>query len=80
MLAPSDAFELRFRRALQWNAWAKQPFELARTQLCFGERLRRTGRRRDARAQLTHAHATFEALGARPWVAAATRELKLVAT
>jgi tetratricopeptide (TPR) repeat protein len=77
MLAPSDAFEVRFRRALQWNAWAKQPFELARTQLCFGERLRRTGRRHDARAQLTHAHATFEALGARPWVAAAARELKL---
>ena len=34
------------------------PFELARTRLCYGERLRRAGRRIDARVQLR------EALGA----------------
>jgi len=79
MLAPDDGFEVRFRRALHWNAWAKQPFELARTQLCFGERLRRSGRHCDARAQLTAAAATFEALRARPWAAATSRELELVA-
>jgi tetratricopeptide (TPR) repeat protein len=80
MLAAGDAFEPRFRRALQWNAWAKQPFELARTQLCFGERLRRAGRSGQARAQLTAAHTTFGSLGARPWAAAASRELELTAT
>ena len=79
MLASTDAFEARFRRALHWNGWAKQPFELARTQLCFGERLRRAERSGQARAQLTAAHATFGALGARPWAAAAARELELMA-
>jgi hypothetical protein len=79
MLAPGDGFEARFRRALHWNEWAQQPFELARTRLCFGERLRRAGRSSDANAQLTAARGTFEAMGARPWVAAADRELDLVA-
>jgi hypothetical protein len=79
MLASGDSFEAGFRRALHWNAWAKQPFELARTQLCFGERLRLAGRTRHARAQLTAAHGTFEAIGARPWATAACRELRLVA-
>jgi ATP/maltotriose-dependent transcriptional regulator MalT len=76
MLAPADSFEMHFRRALHWNAWARQPFELARTQLCFGERLRRAGRSHDARVELTSAHGTFRALGARPWAAAACIELE----
>jgi tetratricopeptide (TPR) repeat protein len=79
MLAPDDAFEPRFRRALHWNAWARQPFELARTQLCFGERLRRAGRHHDASTQLRAAGETFESLGARPWAAAAGCELNRVA-
>lgn len=79
MLASDHTFEMRFRRALHWNAWAKQPFELARTQLCFGERLRRARRGQDASAQLTAAHGTFEALGARPWAAAASHELDRMA-
>ena len=79
MLAPDHVFEMRFRRALHWNAWAKQPFELARTQLCFGERLRLAGRGREACTELTAAHGTFEALGARPWAAAAGLELDRVA-
>jgi tetratricopeptide (TPR) repeat protein len=79
MLAPDHAFEATFRRALRWSAWAKQPFELARTQLCFGERLRRTGRRDAACALLTEAGNTFEALGARPWAAAAACERELAA-
>jgi tetratricopeptide (TPR) repeat protein len=79
MLAPDASFEARFRRALHWNSWAKQPFEHARTQLCFGERLRRAGRHRDAPAQLIEAGEAFESLGARPWAAAASRELDQVA-
>ena len=79
MLAPDDAFEPRFGRALHWNSWARQPFELARTQLCFGERLLRAGHHPAARVQLSAARETFESLGARPWAAAAKSELKLVA-
>ena len=51
------------------------PFELARTRLCHGERLRRAGRRIDARAQLRQALAGFEALGAQAWAERARREL-----
>ena len=79
MLAPADAFEARFRRALHWNSWARQPFELARTQLCFGERLSRAGRREAACGQLESAGETFDALSARPWAAAAGRELERAA-
>jgi tetratricopeptide (TPR) repeat protein len=75
MLAADDAFEDLFQRALAWNARTQQPFEQARTQLCFGERLRRTGRPREARAQLSAALETFRALGARTWAARARSEL-----
>jgi DNA-binding CsgD family transcriptional regulator len=42
-------------------------FEEARTRLCWGEQLRRHGRRQSARRQLDSALATFDALGALPW-------------
>ncbi len=52
------------------------PFEHARTALCFGERLRRRGDRREAREQLRSALATFETLGADAWAARADAELR----
>lgn len=51
------------------------PFELARTQLLFGEWLRRARRRADARPHLSSALQTFERLGALPWVARSRTEL-----
>jgi DNA-binding CsgD family transcriptional regulator len=51
------------------------PFELARTRLCFGERLRRARRAADARVELAAAHASFVALGAPAWAARAAHEL-----
>jgi tetratricopeptide (TPR) repeat protein len=75
MLATDDAFEELFQRALTWNARTQQPFEQARTQLCFGERLLRAGRAREARAHLSAALDTFRALGARTWAARARSEL-----
>jgi DNA-binding CsgD family transcriptional regulator/tetratricopeptide (TPR) repeat protein len=62
--------------ALAAHARLPQPFELARTQLCAGEQLRRARRRADARAQLAAAHATFAALGAELWAARAASELR----
>jgi DNA-binding NarL/FixJ family response regulator len=53
-----------------------QPFELARTQLCAGEQLRRARRRADARPHLAAAHATFAALGAEQWATRAASELR----
>lgn len=52
-------------------------FEEARTRLLLGEHLRRTRRRAEARAQLRSAAATFDRLGARPWLARARGELRV---
>ncbi|MFN8123424.1 MAG: LuxR C-terminal-related transcriptional regulator [Thermoleophilia bacterium] len=52
-----------------------QPFERARTQLAYGERLRRDRRRAEARTLLSEALETFEALGATPWADRAREEL-----
>lgn len=75
LLAADDAFEATFREALEQHT-DHDPFGLARTQLCFGERLRRAGRRIDARAQLRAAHDSFDRLGARPWAKRAAAELR----
>ena len=52
------------------------PFERARTELCWGERLRRDGRRIEARKHLHEAHRVFTDLGAAPWAKKAARELR----
>jgi DNA-binding CsgD family transcriptional regulator len=49
--------------------------QLARTQLLYGEWLRRQNRRRDARGQLSAAHETFEAAGAGAFEQRARTEL-----
>ncbi|MGR6320748.1 LuxR C-terminal-related transcriptional regulator [Micromonospora soli] len=51
------------------------PFELARTQMCRGEALRRFRRPAAGRVPLTAAHACFESLGAGPWARRAAAEL-----
>ncbi len=51
------------------------PFDLARTQLCHGEVLRRLHRPSDARRLLEAALDGFEALGALPWSRRASSEL-----
>jgi DNA-binding CsgD family transcriptional regulator len=75
LLAPAAEIEEHFEDALQWHARAPLPFARARTELCYGERLRRARRRSDAREQLVRASATFHALGATIWAQRAEREL-----
>ncbi len=58
-----------------FNQQAPTPFERARTELCYGERLRRAKRRTDAREPLHAALETFERLGARGWAERAAKEL-----
>ena len=65
-----------FAEADRLVAAEPSPFERARTELCWGERLRRDGRRIDARRHLHDAHQQFEALGAAPWAEKAERELR----
>jgi DNA-binding CsgD family transcriptional regulator len=75
LLAPSAEMDAHFTRALEWHDRAPLPFARARTELCYGERLRRARRRVDAREQLARASATFHALGATIWAQRAEREL-----
>jgi DNA-binding CsgD family transcriptional regulator len=64
-----------FRRALELHEASPSPFEVARTQLCYGEILRRKRRRVEARQMLREALNTFERLGAEPWATRAQNEL-----
>ncbi len=75
LLASEDQFEAEFQTALELQAGDAAPFERARTELSYGERLRRARRRVDARPHLTSALATFERLEAVPWIERARREL-----
>jgi DNA-binding CsgD family transcriptional regulator len=76
ILAGDREFDGHFRRALELHPPEDDVFARARTQLCFGERLRRAGRRVDARAQLRAALETFERLGAKRWDERARTELR----
>jgi DNA-binding NarL/FixJ family response regulator len=64
-----------FRRALKLHEASPSPFEVARTQLCYGETLRRQRKRVEARQVLREALNTFERIGAEPWAARAHVEL-----
>lgn len=65
-----------FRRALAVPGADRSPFDYARVQLAYGERLRRARGGREARDHLQAAHASFADLGARPWAVRAARELR----
>ena len=65
-----------YAAALELHGQEDDLYERARTELCFGERLRRAGRRADAREPLRSALAAFDALGAKPWAERASAELR----
>ncbi len=71
-----DECDAYFATAEALFAAVPYPFELARTRLYRGERLRRAGLRRDAAKALYEARAGFEELGARAWCAQADAELR----
>jgi DNA-binding CsgD family transcriptional regulator/tetratricopeptide (TPR) repeat protein len=75
LVDPDDALDVHLAAALAAHARVPLPFELARTRLCFGERLRRARRRAEAREHLAAAHETFTALGAPHWARRAEQEL-----
>jgi DNA-binding CsgD family transcriptional regulator len=52
------------------------PFDLARVQLLYGERLRRARAGKESRPHLAAALETFQRLGARPWASRAAGELR----
>lgn len=58
------------------HARASHPVAQARAQLAYGEFLRRSGRRVDARTQLRTALDVFTEVGAQPWADRARQELR----
>ncbi len=75
LLAEEEGAVDLFERALTEHELTPDAFERARTQLAYGERLRRIRNRVLAREQLRAALETFEALGADPWADRARTEL-----
>jgi DNA-binding CsgD family transcriptional regulator len=77
-----ESADLHFQRALALHREAAEagragrPFNQARTELAYGEFLRRSRRRVDARVHLRTALAAFEGLRARPWADRAATELR----
>jgi DNA-binding CsgD family transcriptional regulator len=76
LTAPADQAGQLFAEALAVPAADRWPFDLARVQLAYGEHLRRARATTDARAYLSAALSTFEALGAGPWVIRTGNELR----
>jgi DNA-binding CsgD family transcriptional regulator len=68
--------EALFEAAIEYQSDAARPFEAARTQLAYGEFLRRARRRVDAREHLRAALTTFEDVGAQTWAERARQELR----
>ncbi|MFG1708598.1 response regulator transcription factor [Nonomuraea sp. M3C6] len=76
LAAPHGHYGRLFETALATAGAERWPFERARLQLIYGERLRRDKATTEARGQLTTALDTFRSLSAGPWVARASAELR----
>jgi DNA-binding CsgD family transcriptional regulator len=75
-MADADDCDDLFAESLRLFDRLGDVFEGARTRLCYGERLRRANRRRDARLQLADALDAFEQLRAASWADRTRRELR----
>ncbi|MFI9581181.1 AAA family ATPase [Streptomyces sp. NPDC052236] len=76
LLAPPQEADARYQEALAHHARAGGDFEGARTQLLYGQWLRRQRRTREARGPLRDALVAFERCGARVWAERASGELR----
>jgi DNA-binding CsgD family transcriptional regulator len=76
LFADDHRIDEAFGIAAGFHEHAEQPFLRARTELAYGERLRRAGLRRQAREHLRAALEVFERLAAVPWADHAESELR----
>ena len=76
LVSDGDDAEPHFRAALATDGLSELVFELARTELLYGEWLRWARRRADARAHLRTALELFERMDATPWAERARDELR----
>jgi DNA-binding CsgD family transcriptional regulator len=77
LISDPDGADAWFERALDAHSRASDPFEEGRTELLFGEHLRRTRRRAMARHHLARAQALFQQLDAVAWNERAAQELRV---
>jgi DNA-binding NarL/FixJ family response regulator len=75
-LLADDEAERDFEDALRLHAQTNRPFDRARTELLYGEFLRRKRLRADSREHLRIAMELLEDLGAEPWAERARGELR----
>jgi DNA-binding CsgD family transcriptional regulator len=75
-LASGEEAERHFEQALRLHEDGGSPFDRARTELLFGELLRRDRRRAEARPHLREAAETFASIRASVWEERARNELR----
>jgi ATP/maltotriose-dependent transcriptional regulator MalT len=75
LLSPSEAAEALYRESVDRLGRSRFAYDLARSQLVYGEWLRREHRRSDAREALRTACESFSAMGAAAFADRARREL-----
>lgn len=78
LLSASQEAEQHYVKALEHHTTGTRPFEEARTQLLYGEWLRRNRRRSAAAVQLRAAAATFRRLNAATWLTRTETELTAI--
>ena len=76
LLAADDAFDASMERSSAAFSRLGVRLQEARSRLCHGERLRRAGRRVEARAQLRTALGLFEQMRCEPWITRTEQELR----
>ncbi|MFJ9640599.1 LuxR C-terminal-related transcriptional regulator [Streptomyces sp. NPDC101178] len=76
LLAPAEEADARYAEALAHHDRAGGDFERARTQLLYGQWLRRRRRTREARTPLRDALVAFQRCSARAWAERAAGELR----
>lgn len=75
LVATDDSAEAHYRESIEQLSASGVKGDLFRSHLVFGEWLRRSGRRQDAREQLRIAHDSLTEMGAGAFAARAAREL-----
>ncbi|MFE3193201.1 AAA family ATPase [Nocardia sp. NPDC059240] len=75
-LASGDQAEAHFTAAVRLHEKGNRPLEAARTDLLYGEWLRRARRKTEARTSLRAALETFERIGAKVWAERTRAELR----
>lgn len=76
LLAPRGQYDEDFDSSVELDEGVGLRLHAARTLLCHAERLRRDGRRLDARTRLVRCLDVFASLEATPWVSRAQAELE----